>query len=598
MMNKPRLRIEIIILLLVLFIYAIYIFFGFVTRPDNELNQEIQNKVYQAFINKDINTIDEVFVNGNFYYDDKVYQYNDGVRDNILAFYEDGDKYLDIEKIRFSASNMEDTLPLHFLVWNCNKIENIDGELWWEVEYRDDKLYSLKSDSKDLLFKYLFIDNDTKNEFIKIESKEKELDGEIISFKDKAFEFYIREYYGLESADIKRKDVKFRKDLILGDFEEYEENKYPKIKLKGDIKTLEDLKYFENLEYLELHSIGGDLSDIAVLSKLKKLVLDFTEISGDIEEISQLESLKVLELEYCKNITGDISSLNKLSQLKILEIDNVDKLTGDFKNLNKLDNLESLSIYSDVHPIDNPNFLKLKLDDLVYLKKLKKLYLGGYHVSGNIDSLTKLENLETLDLCKCGELSGTLDSFSNLKKLKKILFYGIAGDFIDTKDLAKIESLEELFITRTKLNGRIGDLASLKNFKFLTIDGSHISVDTDELGTLRSLEKMAFHHIEINGDIAGIVGAKNLKILRIIECSGNVNGDIGELGKLTKIEEISFFKLNCSGNIKGLANLTNLRRLSLAFCENISGDIGALNKLKQLKDLDIEGTLITASLEI
>ncbi len=148
-------------IVLLLFLFLISSFENI--EKENELNAKTQNSLYQAFLDKDIETIDKILVGTKFYHNDKIFNYNESVRDNIKEFLEDDSKYIDIKKISFSASNMYHERPLHFLIWNSNDVYDISHELWWEVEYRDGKLYSIKSDNNDLLFEYLFINNNKKD---------------------------------------------------------------------------------------------------------------------------------------------------------------------------------------------------------------------------------------------------------------------------------------------------------------------------------------------------------------------------------------------------------------------------------------------------
>ncbi len=159
-----------IVLLLVLFAIVVlllineFVNYSNITEKNN-LNSKTQNILYQAFSDKDIEAIDKILLETKFYFNGKILTYNESVRTNIKEFLKDDSKYIDFKKIGFSATNMNNEYPLYFLIWNNNKIDGISGELYWEVEYRDGKLYSIKSDNNDLLFEYLFINNNIKNDF-------------------------------------------------------------------------------------------------------------------------------------------------------------------------------------------------------------------------------------------------------------------------------------------------------------------------------------------------------------------------------------------------------------------------------------------------
>ena len=140
---------------------------------------------------------------------------------------------------------------------------------------------------------------------------------------------------------------------------------------------------------------GGDLDDISTaLPFLEALYLENSGISGDLSALSSCINLAELVLDEC--VHGDLSSLSPLLALKSFHI--TPTLYDDGDDVFISGDLSSLSL----------------LQDLVYLR-----ISGCPRVNGNLSSLASLVALKDLEI-KIGRLEGNISLLSPLIALRDL----------------------------------------------------------------------------------------------------------------------------------------------------------------------------------
>jgi len=191
--------------------------------------------------------------------------------------------------------------------------------------------------------------------------------------------------------------------------------------------------------------------DLKCLNMSSCWMIDFTD-----DVFKNLQNLNELDICNCKNITD--SMFKCLNNLQILNMDMCmqkrlsDKMFSYLKNLKSLSmiacsqttitnnafkyltKLEKLSISHCIQLTDEifqymPNLIEIYMNYcyqfsnkiFAHFQNLKLLSMAGcWHKSITYKSLQKLTNIIELDITSCPQISVNFNTFTNLKKLKKL----------------------------------------------------------------------------------------------------------------------------------------------------------------------------------
>lgn len=205
----------------------------------------------------------------------------------------------------------------------------------------------------------------------------------IVVFKDKNLEFWIRRSINKPAGNIYKSDVENIKNLNIYD------------------KNISDLSGIENLVNLkELQAYSNNIKDISYLKNLTKLkTINLSH--NNIKDISALKGLTNLsDVNLKDNIITDLSALSGLINLLNLnlnnnEISDLSSLKG-LTNLNNLDlsdnSIVNISSLKGLIALKNLDLINNQIVDVTPLKglyNLKSLYLSSNHIK-DISSLSKL----------------------------------------------------------------------------------------------------------------------------------------------------------------------------------------------------------------
>ncbi|KAK7818467.1 receptor protein kinase clavata1 [Quercus suber] len=188
----------------------------------------------------------------------------------------------------------------------------------------------------------------------------------------------------------------------------------------------------------------------------------FSRVSCDHD--SRLISLNVSNIPLFSFIPLEIGLLNKLVNLTLA----ADNLTGML--LMEMANLTPLKL--EILDTCNNNFSGPLPTELVNLKNLKHLCLGGNYFSGPIpDSYSEIQSLEFLDLngnSLTGKIPARLGRLKNLKGLFVGYYNAFEGGI--PEELGSLSSLQRLDMANCSLIGEIPrSLSLLKNLEALLL---------------------------------------------------------------------------------------------------------------------------------
>lgn len=256
-----------------------------------------------------------------------------------------------------------------------------------------------------------------------------------------------------------------------------------------------------NLEELVLDdNVLDELAPLLNLTKLKSFSASECFIWNILNVFTQMPKLKHLDLS--KNGITLISDLSKNVALETLDLS--ENSVDDIRALTGLSNLRDLVLtdnpISDISPLaDLTNIRNLNLqgdeviEDCSPLAKLTNLVLLAID-STNVETIPELPSLEILMVTPITEGAG----IEGMKDFPKLGFLTLNKfDCGDLSALTKIDTLETLFISRTK------------------------QIDLASIAKINSLRNLEFYSCAIN-DISEVRNMKNLKTLTIEENSGTI----------------------------------------------------------------------------
>lgn len=419
---------------------------------------------------------------------------------------------------------------------------------------------------------------------------------------------------------------------------------------------LEALSGMDSLESIDLGTLAledRDLKSLGVSTNLKSLaVRDCPNLDGSfVTQFQQLESLKLSDLAGLSD--DDLRILGQLPNLKSLAVYNCRDVKGDFladlkgqANLRDFEftgpltldralllaafpGLQTIRLSSkELLPLEwytaiadgcrelkNLRLVdqvldKAKIDRLSSLDELVQLEVfsdnaltpdmtfGGPKVSqeaGMLESLARLQKLETLCLCRGYHLDATDGrAIASITKLRKL---GLWHAIVEPGALAGLGQSDNL--TELSLYGCRGlDTADAEGIgrlkKLVELDISQVAkarnADFSHLGGLVNLRELHINKCKglNDADMAMAQGMKNLEKLTIEGASSVTDEGIAQWGHASKLRTLSLGKVNIDGT--GFQQWPADHAINWLFLEgtSISNDgLKAISRFQNLRALDI-----------
>lgn len=336
---------------------------------------------------------------------------------------------------------------------------------------------------------------------------------------------------------------------------------------KGDRETLTDL----------YNSLGGDSSKWwwsnwctdAPLEEWYGVVVD--EMSGRVVELCLTE---------CEGaVPPSVGNLTELEKM-VFQHCIITSLPAEIGLLKALEYLEIYGIYN------NNRSLKSLPQEIGNMEALRHLDLCNNNIASLPSSMSELKNLEYIDLSFNTPLSGNvLDILTELKKLKHINLYydhNITGTL---ESITNLTNLEYFDVGLTKISGSIpADIGKLSNLQEFSVMDTQVSGPLpSSMSLLRNVRGLGFSGTKISGTLPEWLGElDNLENL-LLEFT-DVSGEIPKsLANLKKLKSLSLIGTNIHGKIPvGFGNIPTLEILYLADCKLTGGipeDIGNIENL-------------------
>jgi internalin A len=298
----------------------------------------------------------------------------------------------------------------------------------------------------------------------------------------------------------------------------------------------------------------------------------------------------------------------------------------DLSGLQCFQNLTSLSLigrsFKDISPIralHNIQSLELRntsvvsIDSFKGLSKINNLVINGTKTLQNVEGVSEMTKLTTLDLSGNGLVNiGELNSLVNLQHL-----YVNDNEIMRFPSINNLVHLETLDISDNQINELGEDLSGLSSLMHLNASHNKIC-DISALGNLESLEilDLSFNDLGCLGDgvspnFDSLENAQNLRVLKlndnnltsieglrdrnisleVLDLQNNQIQDLTPIAQYTNIQELYLSNNNIT-NIDNLSGMTGLTEIDLS--SNLITDFSNLLTIPNLTNINLSNNQITS----
>ncbi|GJV93353.1 Toll/interleukin-1 receptor domain-containing protein [Tanacetum coccineum] len=307
-----------------------------------------------------------------------------------------------------------------------------------------------------------------------------------------------------------------------------------------------------DLEILSL--IGYNLVELHMPSRclnLRSLDLCYSKLrSLDIELTPNLERL---DLKDCLNLTEINAPVGCLKKLVYLNLSGC----GRFKSFlfDKQSKLLEVGSLSELHLIAESKDTSRPIKDLS-----NYLFTCIYKEVPAASSFGNLEELIFIGMRACTNLESFSRSIFSLNFLRKLTVEGIIVKV--PKDLHRLEYLEELVLSNTKIKVLPDSVCKLKQLKSLKLYGSGLKWLPKDLGQLESLEQLHLPDASFEHLPDSLCMLKELKVLNLESCD-NLRNLPSNFHLLESLEELSMSTINMKNFQRSVCLLKQLKSLKL-----------------------------------
>jgi Leucine-rich repeat (LRR) protein len=387
-----------------------------------------------------------------------------------------------------------------------------------------------------------------------------------------------------------------------------------------------DLKYLKGLTGLESLHLSGTyagpcpltgqgLANLRGMTKLRRLMLDFTSITDDqLTHLAPLKTLETLQLHRNRYLIGDgLIHLQALTSLRELRFYVTPIEDDGLKHLEPLTSLEVLSLQSThvtdaglAHLEKLTRLRELILPDqisdagLVHIGKLaalEKLLLYGPSITdAGLEHLKNLPALKSLTLCSPRVTRRGLEPLREARPSLKVEISLRFTTDAETACLKELPYVTALSLARSQVSdAALGNLAGLTSLRYLNLSRTAVT----DAGLLPLENLHAIDNLDLDGTGIGDEGLAHLKHLTTLDTlrlHGTRVTDAG-LAYLEPMKSLTMLFLDSTdvadAGLMHLKEMTKLSILFLGYTKIVGPGLVHLAGLPSLRHLDLPGAPLT-----
>ncbi|CAE7867432.1 ERECTA [Symbiodinium necroappetens] len=359
----------------------------------------------------------------------------------------------------------------------------------------------------------------------------------------------------------------------------------------GDLKVLEECTRLKFLN-LRAEAMRGDIRALANMKWLEQFSLLSLEgiaaIEGDIHVLANMELLQEVQLSKTK-VSGDIKVFNECKLLKYLYLDDASAIGGDIQVFEALPgikalNLQGTQVYGDIQAFQGS-------------AQLHTLVLASTQVYGDIrafEATHKLELLQEVQLSKT-KVSGDIKVFNECKFLKYLYLDDASAIGGDIQVFEALPGMKELNLRGTQVYGDIQAFQGSARLRALDLQGTQVYGDIRAFEATHKLEELILEATRISGNIQAFEKTKLLENLAL--SLTEVEGDIRVFNTTRHLQKLRLLSTKVCGDIVALQGATSLSELFLR-STNVQGDIEALTSTSRLEQLSLASSKVSGNVDI
>lgn len=258
------------------------------------------------------------------------------------------------------------------------------------------------------------------------------------------------------------------------------------------VEDVEGIQYAVNLEHLSVNGDVQNLNQIAGLTKLTDLTINYNDFMTDISQLGRKPLLESLDLNHC----GKLSSLDGLTKENYPMLQELlCEHCYELKDISALSNQE-VSTLKDIDFSDSANIADiapLKGYSALEQLNIEKIAITEENRTGYRDAIRSLTNLKTLHMPYCDITDEDTEMFSTLKNLEMLV--------LNMNSLTSTEFCDQLPESMTVLSlhgndiGNMGNIGRLKNLTTLGLGDNNVT-DFSFISELTSLTDRTIRHAE------------------------------------------------------------------------------------------------------
>lgn len=345
---------------------------------------------------------------------------------------------------------------------------------------------------------------------------------------------------------------------------------------------------------------NGEVGYRVRLNNARLSQIQLLKLAGDVDELD-IAGRSYLDHASKEELIEEVVSLSNLRKLRLANASDVS--TAVLEPIGSMASLESLTVWlGSTQPLPSlpPSLKKLRVVDgaitrenIEAISKLSMLdtldFMRSRFTSPNLTAWSQLANLTHLRLIRTEMVNATPQSFFFVEDLPLTLFHVESSNVDNTvvDYLLKSSRLTDLILRDTDVDDYgVHRLIAASDLVRLELDNASVTdLAMADLAQHSCLDTLKLRDTGITDETLGQFAT--MRCLRVVDLTGTkcTAKGLQVLASLPRLEEVALNQLSLSEDLlSGLAALPNLKTVSLTGCDGLTA--GGLKELIACESLD------------